>query len=178
MAVTRGLGKAGASILRSVLERFNKALRPGLKQIGPAPPRAAITTGAKKTAKGKELMKPGPYASESIPARGSKRDFTAEERRQIDRIGARSGCHSCGTKTPGTKSGHFVIDHQPPTPPMPKATTRPHTKYGSPSPTKAAMPNTASADSTPTVRASHKATAPPATGGKNPCVISNNPVYY
>ena len=114
MAATRGLGKAGASILRSVLEWFNKALRPGLKQIGPAPPRAAITTGAKKSVKGKELMKPGPYASESIPARGSKRDFTAEERRQIDRIGTRSGCHSCGTKTPGTKSGHLVIDHQPP----------------------------------------------------------------
>ncbi|EPH03781.1 hypothetical protein HMPREF1531_01207 [Propionibacterium sp. oral taxon 192 str. F0372] len=52
MAATRGLGKAGASILRSVLERFNKALRPGLKQIGPAPPRAAITTGAKKTGPG------------------------------------------------------------------------------------------------------------------------------
>ena len=52
MAATRGLGKAGASILRSVLERFNKALRSGLKQIGPAPPRAAITTGAKKSGPG------------------------------------------------------------------------------------------------------------------------------
>ena len=52
MAASRGFGKAGASILRSVLERFNKALRSGLKQIGPAPPRAAITTGAKKSGPG------------------------------------------------------------------------------------------------------------------------------
>ena len=38
------------------------------------------------------------------------------------------------------------------------------------------MPNTASADSTPTVRASHKATVPPATGGKNPRDIGQSRV--
>jgi hypothetical protein len=24
------------------------------------------------------------------------------------------GCHTCGTKDPGTKSGNAVVDHQPP----------------------------------------------------------------
>lgn len=55
---------------------------------------------------------PGPYAGESIPARGPKRNFTAAERREIDRIGAETGCHTCGTKDPGTKRGHFILDHQ------------------------------------------------------------------
>lgn len=56
----------------------------------------------------------GPHAGDSIPARGTARDFTAAEREAIDDIGARTGCHTCGTRSPGTKSGHFVPDHQPP----------------------------------------------------------------
>jgi hypothetical protein len=55
---------------------------------------------------------PGPFAGESIPARGPGRNFTAEERREINRIGAATGCHTCGTKVPGTTSGDFVLDHQ------------------------------------------------------------------
>jgi hypothetical protein len=56
---------------------------------------------------------PGPHAGESIPARGPERDFTAAERREINRIGSETGCHTCGTLEPGTKSGNFVLDHQP-----------------------------------------------------------------
>jgi hypothetical protein len=58
---------------------------------------------------------PGPYAGESIPARGPERDFTAAERREINRIGSETGCHTCGTKDPGTRFENFVLDHQPPT---------------------------------------------------------------
>ena len=58
---------------------------------------------------------PGPYAGESIPARGPGRDFTAAERREISRIGRESGCHTCGTFNPGTGLGNFVMDHQTPT---------------------------------------------------------------
>lgn len=58
-------------------------------------------------------LQPGPYADESIPARGPQRDFTAQERADINRIGQETGCHTCGTKDPGTKSGNFVLDHQP-----------------------------------------------------------------
>ena len=46
-------------------------------------------------------------------ARG--RDFTVQERALIDRIGYSTGCHTCGTKDPGTMWRHFVPDHQPPT---------------------------------------------------------------
>jgi hypothetical protein len=58
---------------------------------------------------------PGPYAAESIPARGPGRDFTTEERAAIDRFGYSTGCHTCGKRNPGTVWGHFVPDHQPPT---------------------------------------------------------------
>jgi hypothetical protein len=55
---------------------------------------------------------PGPFACESIPARGPGRDFTPWEREQINRIGSETGCHTCGIRTPGTLSGNFILDHQ------------------------------------------------------------------
>lgn len=58
---------------------------------------------------------PGPFAGESIPARGPTRDFRVDERREINRIGSQRGCHTCGRTDPGTGSGNFVPDHQPPT---------------------------------------------------------------
>lgn len=54
---------------------------------------------------------PGPYAGDSIPARGPGR-INAKERACIDAIAAETGCHTCGTKLPGTTSGRFVGDHQ------------------------------------------------------------------
>jgi hypothetical protein len=58
---------------------------------------------------------PGPFAGESIPARGPGRDFTASERREINRILNQTGCHTCGTFDPGTIRRDAVPDHQPPT---------------------------------------------------------------
>jgi hypothetical protein len=58
---------------------------------------------------------PGPFAAESIPARGPSRKFFDEEREVIDWFGYWRGCHTCGKKSPGTVTGHFVPDHQPPT---------------------------------------------------------------
>ncbi|MEI9803786.1 MAG: hypothetical protein WDN48_04070 [Pseudolabrys sp.] len=58
---------------------------------------------------------PGPFAGDSIPARGPERDFTAAERREINRIGSETGCHTCGTRDPGTLYGDYVLDHQIPT---------------------------------------------------------------
>ena len=57
---------------------------------------------------------PGPYARESIPAGPGARPSAAQQR-QINEMGNANGCHTCGTKNPGTKSGNFVGDHQPPT---------------------------------------------------------------
>jgi hypothetical protein len=56
----------------------------------------------------------GKYAGESIPARSPARNFTTDEREEINRIGGETGCHTCGTKEPGTNSGNFIPDHQPP----------------------------------------------------------------
>ena len=68
---------------------------------------------AKARAAGETSVIPiGPYARESIPARSAERNFTAEERREIDRIGNQHGCHTCGTTTSGSKLRHWVPDHQ------------------------------------------------------------------
>jgi len=58
---------------------------------------------------------PGPFAGESIPARGPGRDFNAWERREGNRIFSQTGCHTCGTFHPGTPLGNCVLDHQMPT---------------------------------------------------------------
>lgn len=75
------------------------------EELGRAQSRAAGETSA---------IPIGPYASESIPARGAQRNFTSEERREVDRMGNQHGCHTCGTMTPGSKLGHWVPDHQAP----------------------------------------------------------------
>jgi hypothetical protein len=61
----------------------------------------------------KSVIGIGKYADESIAARSTSRKFSTAELAEINRIGASTGCHTCGTKTPGTKSGNFVPDHQP-----------------------------------------------------------------
>ena len=58
---------------------------------------------------------PGLFARESIPARGPERDFLVSERLQINEIGSISGCHTCGSISPGSISGNYVPDHQYPT---------------------------------------------------------------
>jgi hypothetical protein len=72
--------------------------------------REAQSRYAELQAKG---LVPGRYAVESIPARGPGRNFTAQERRELNRIGQKYGCHTCGTRDPGTISRNFVGDHQP-----------------------------------------------------------------
>ena len=39
---------------------------------------------------------------------------TKSQQTIINEIGKASGCHTCGTMDPGTKSRNFVVDHQPP----------------------------------------------------------------
>jgi hypothetical protein len=60
----------------------------------------------------RNTLEPGPYAGESVPASGPK--ITTSEQTEINRIGQDTGCHTCGATDPGTKSGNFVGDHQPP----------------------------------------------------------------
>jgi hypothetical protein len=60
-------------------------------------------------------MLPGRCAVDSFLARSPERNFTPQEVEQNYENGLRYGCHTCGTFEPGTFSGNFVLDHQPPT---------------------------------------------------------------
>jgi RHS repeat-associated protein len=60
-----------------------------------------------------DLINPGPYAAESIPARSQSRKFRNGEKSEIQRIGNWFGCHSCGTMRPDSRSGLWILDHQP-----------------------------------------------------------------
>jgi hypothetical protein len=57
----------------------------------------------------------GPFAREAIPARSGSRAWTPDERAEINRMGYIYGCHTCGTREPGTVGGNFFGDHQSPT---------------------------------------------------------------
>ncbi|MDJ0684547.1 MAG: hypothetical protein QNJ84_07595 [Alphaproteobacteria bacterium] len=57
---------------------------------------------------------PGPYAKEYVVgAPGQIGPATAAQRRAVNEIGKRHGCHRCGSKDPGTKSKQYAVDHQP-----------------------------------------------------------------
>jgi len=99
-------GERVANVLTTAIE----VAAGGLAGAGRVTAAKAATTAEAGAA---STLKPGPYAGESIAARSSAQRFTAEERASINQIGRRTGCHSCGTTTPGTKSGNFVPDHQP-----------------------------------------------------------------
>ena len=71
----------------------------------------AAKVASREAAKGATL-KPGPFAKESIPGHMGKP--TAAEQKQVNALMEKNGCHTCGTKDPGTKSGNSVVDHQPP----------------------------------------------------------------
>lgn len=66
---------------------------------------------AKKATKNADTLKPGPFAKESIPAHRGRP--TPDEQRQVNELMEKHGCHTCGTKNPGTKSGNAIADHQP-----------------------------------------------------------------
>ncbi|RMZ60049.1 hypothetical protein D1632_10685 [Chryseobacterium nematophagum] len=42
-----------------------------------------------------------------------KHEEETPEREEVNRQGYEGGCHTCGTKIPGTKTGNFIPDHQP-----------------------------------------------------------------
>ena len=48
-----------------------------------------------------------------VPASGPR--ATAAQRRQVNEIGQRRGCETCGTREPGTRSGNWIPNHTPPT---------------------------------------------------------------
>jgi len=57
------------------------------------------------------LSRVGDYGGPSIPARGPGNNWNPDEKDFAREPGF---CHSCGTTDPGTKSGSWTLDHQPP----------------------------------------------------------------
>lgn len=89
------------------LGRWAAKLEEAAKQADNLPGPASNVV-AKRT----DTLQPGPFAKESIPSHRGRP--TAEEQRQINDLMEKHGCHTCGTKYPGTKSGNAIADHQPP----------------------------------------------------------------
>jgi hypothetical protein len=107
----------GSVVTTPTLNTRTDAVRSDLGLAGgsrSSPSRVALSVATKGGDDAAGAVGRGPHAGESIPARGQGRNFWAVERKAIDDIGSRTGCHTCGARTPGTKSGHFVPDHQPP----------------------------------------------------------------
>jgi len=79
---------------------------------GPAPDIGALAVAGRAARlrraapRAEARVGPGPYARESIPAQPGRP--TASQQREINRIGQENGCHTCGDRNPGTRSGNFV----------------------------------------------------------------------
>ena len=59
-------------------------------------------------------LSPGPHAGKGVEGTSGKRPTKAQQR-EINGEGEELGCHTGGCEDPGTKSGNWVGDHQPPT---------------------------------------------------------------
>ncbi len=62
----------------------------------------------------------GPFGKQWINLAPGQKRLTAAQRRQLDLIGQRFGCHGCGSTTNLTRNGHYVGDHS-----MPSSLGRP-----------------------------------------------------
>jgi len=80
----------------------------GARNTSTTPVVSLIATDA-----GDGLLSPGPHAGRSIPG-DETRVWSRAQRDQINEIMEETGCHRCGTRDPGTKSGDAIPDHQPP----------------------------------------------------------------
>lgn len=56
----------------------------------------------------------GPFAAERTDGPGPFTRPSARQRAELQRIGEQFGCHTCGARNPGTRSGAWIFDHQVP----------------------------------------------------------------
>ena len=120
-AIGAGLRIVGGRAASAAIGKFAREALGATAGIGAACVLAGVCTfneaedcppGADKPVP--ENVGPGTNAGDSVPAGPSARP-TKEQQGQINDIGNVDGCHTCGTTDPGTKSGNWVGDHQPPT---------------------------------------------------------------
>lgn len=107
------IAKAKGDLRRSI-EKYQSYINSGNSQSSLSTYSSVTDNQISATGNSGTTLQPGPYAGKSILARGPAQQFTSAERNKIDSIGRKTGCHTCGTKEPGTKNDHFIPDHQPP----------------------------------------------------------------
>ncbi len=56
----------------------------------------------------------GPHFVRAAPGRGPYTRPTKAERLEVNEIGEEFGCHTCGARNPGSRSGSWFCDHQGP----------------------------------------------------------------
>ena len=100
-------GRAAEGIAGAVESGTARAAEQGAARATTEGAASSATKGAEGAATPKEVP-------ESIPA-GPSAKPTAAQQKQINEMGNAHGCHTCGTKSPGTKSENWVGDHQPET---------------------------------------------------------------
>jgi hypothetical protein len=108
--------QAGAAVARLQRVDPNWRPRPGLNQTieGAIAQNEAVIREAngRHVEILRKLAGPGPYARESLPRRGPYTRVTPAERLQLNEIGDRCGCHTCGAVRSGHPSGSWFYDHQ------------------------------------------------------------------
>jgi RHS repeat-associated protein len=103
--------KVASSVLKAEAKAEAKA---AAKAEAKAAAKAEAKAISKDAVEKNGTLTKGPFAGEGHPAKnGKSRNFTAEERKVINEQGYTLGCHTCGQKNPGTKSGNWILDHQP-----------------------------------------------------------------
>ncbi|WP_437484568.1 RHS repeat-associated core domain-containing protein [Sorangium sp. So ce1014] len=105
IVVSTGLVVGGVGNIAAGLQGLSQAMMS--QGSGNTGPQGMVPAG-----EGPTTLKPGPFAKESIPAHRGRP--TASEQKQVNALMGKHGCHTCGTKDPGTKSGNSIADHQPP----------------------------------------------------------------
>ncbi len=118
-----------AEIVGALLQLFPVTRLPGAIIVGVArtsdapaalPTSTAVPVTSSRPSSSSSLLTPGPNAGEGVPASTTR--ARPDERVRVNEEGNARGCHSCGAPTPGTESGNWIPDHQPPTallPPSP-----------------------------------------------------------
>ncbi|MEM9834094.1 MAG: RHS repeat-associated core domain-containing protein [Bacteroidota bacterium] len=79
-------------------------------------PKKVVPSGSEWWVEGSDrsrlnTLKPGRYAVEGVEYNSTSRNFPSDIRSNVNNLGKKHGCHTCGIKTP---DGTYIPDHQPP----------------------------------------------------------------
>jgi RHS repeat-associated protein len=109
------LGAAGMYAASEMLREHSAALKSAAAH--------AIAHSADLDPENPGLLQPGPNAGEGVAGEPGKRANKGQQE-GVNQEGDARGCHGCGASSPGTRSGNWIGDHQPPSATNPGETAR------------------------------------------------------